>query len=299
MPSDVPISPDPILPSGGEPDTGEPNAAGASALPERAVDGAAGLPIPPGEPAGTTAPEAGDAFPQPPGPAPGDRPLALLEMVLVSGILSDILAVVLAGWLTGIDRAVLYKQPLGMFVFLMISTVFILGLTALCQCLRRGNPELRLGFRPVRGWGRELLLAGACLPVVFVTLWTMELLIALWDPRVLQEVNPVLAVIRTPGDLTLFLISGVIAGGIREEVQRAFIIRRSAVYFWSPWVGLLLWSVLFGLAHSTQGTAAMVITGLLGLEFGIFYLWRRALPVPVLVHALFNVAVLLVYWYGR
>jgi membrane protease YdiL (CAAX protease family) len=42
-----------------------------------------------------------------------------------------------------------------------------------------------------------------------------------------------------------------------------------------------------------------VITALLGLEFGIFYLWRGSLPVPVGVHALFNVAVLVVYWLTR
>lgn len=237
--------------------------------------------------------------PRPAGPLPGERPLALLEILVVSGILTDVLAVLLAGWLTGLGREGVHTRPGGLFVFLMISTVFILGAAALFQRLHRGNPALHLRFRPAAGWLRELAAVAACLPVVFVTLWAVELVITLVDPKAIQQINPILAMIRTPSDLALFMVSGVVAGGLREEVQRAFIIRRAAAYFWSPWVGLLLWSVVFGLAHAPQGPAAIVVTAVLGLEFGIFYLWRGALPAPVAVHALFNVAVLMVYWFTR
>ena len=261
----------------------------------------AAAPAPPAQP--MPVPEGSVEAPVPPprpaGPLPGERPLALLEILIVSGILTDILAVLLAGWLTGLGREGVHARPGGLFVFLMISTAFILGAAALFQRLHRDNPALHLRFRPAGSWTRELAAVAACLPVVFVTLWATELLITLVDPKAIQQINPILAMIRTPSDLALFMVSGVIAGGLREEVQRAFIIRRAAVYFWSPWVGLLLWSVVFGLAHALQGSAAIVVTALLGLEFGIFYLWRGSLPVPVAVHALFNLAVLVVYWLTR
>ncbi len=268
---------------------------------ETAASGGSANAVPPGElvaPSGAGV-EAPAPPPRPAGPLPGERPLALLEILIVSGILTDVLAVLLAGWLTGLGRDGVHARPYGLFVFLMISTAFILGAVALFQRLHRGNPALHLRFRPAAGWLRELAATAACLPVVFITLWAVELVITLVDAKAIQQINPILAMIRTPSDLALFLVSGVVAGGLREEVQRAFIIRRAAAYFWSPWVGLLLWSVVFGLAHAPQGPAAIVVTALLGLEFGIFYLWRGALPVPVAVHALFNVAVLMVYWFTR
>lgn len=268
---------------------------------ETAASGGPAAPAPPVEasPVPGAAAELPAPPPRPAGPLPGERPLALLEIFVVSGILTDLLAVLLAGWLTGLGREGVHAQPHGLFVFLMISTVFILGAAALFQRLHRGNPALHLRFRPAAGLLRELAAMAACVPVVFVTLWAAELAIMLVDPKAIQQINPILAMIRTPSDLALFMVSGVIAGGVREEVQRAFIIRRAAVYFWSPWVGLLLWSVVFGLAHAPQGPAAIVITALLGLEFGIFYLWRGTLAVPVGVHSLFNVAVLVVYWLTR
>jgi len=224
------------------------------------------------------------------------RPLALLEVVLISGILTDLFAALAAGWLTGLPRAELLRRPVGLFTYLMLSTVLLLVVYVLCQRARREEPALRIAIRPAGGWARETLVALATLPALFATMFVGELLIRLVAPGAIPPVNPVLAMIRTPGDLALMLTSGVIAGGVREELQRAFIVRRSAVYFWTPWLGLLLWSVLFGLAHQPQGVAAVFITALLGLEFGVLYLWRRNVFAPFLSHALFNVIVLMLYW---
>ena len=40
------------------------------------------------------------------------------------------------------------------------------------------------------------------------------------------EHNPLEELLRTPGDAAIFAVIVVIAGGVREEVQRAFILRR-------------------------------------------------------------------------
>lgn len=262
-----------------------------------------GAGTPPVAPTGTTAPPADPAEPSAglapvlTAPQAMGRPLALLEVVLISGILTDIVAALAAGWLTGLSRTDLLRRPAGLFTYLMLSTVLLLVIYVLCQRARREEPALRIAVRPTGGWARETLVALAILPVLFSTMFVGELLIRLVAPGAIPPVNPVLAMIRTPGDLALMLTSGVIAGGVREELQRAFIVRRSAVYFWTPWLGLLFWSVLFGLAHEPQGIAAVFITALLGLEFGVLYLWRRNVYAPILSHALFNVIVLMLYWF--
>jgi membrane protease YdiL (CAAX protease family) len=225
--------------------------------------------------------------------------MALLEVVVMSGILTDFIAALAAGWLTGLPRTGLLRQPVGLFTYLMLSTVILVALYAVFQRLRRGEPAVRIAVRPAGGWWRELPVALLALPVFFATMFVGELLIRLVAPGAIPPVNPVLAMIRTPGDLALMMTSGVIAGGVREELQRAFIIRRSAVYFWTPWLGLLLWSALFGLAHEPQGAAAVFITALLGLEFGLLYLWRRNVFTPIVSHALFNLIVLVLYWATR
>ena len=56
----------------------------------------------------------------------------------------------------------------------------------------------------------------------------------------------------------------MVAGGLREEVQRAFILHRFERHLGGAAIGLVVFSVAFGLGHLVQGRDAAVITGLLG-----------------------------------
>ena len=66
----------------------------------------------------------------------------------------------------------------------------------------------------------------------------------------------------------------IVAGGVREELQRAFLLHRFRNDLGQPWMGLLITSLAFGLGHTLQGLDAAMITGTLGAIWGAMYLTR-------------------------
>ena len=101
--------------------------------------------------------------------------------------------------------------------------------------------------------------------------------------------NPLQDLVRTPKDAALFAVVLIVAGGIREEVQRAFLLRRFERWLGGPRVGLVVTSVAFGAGHFVQGADAVVATAALGAFWGSVYLRRRSVGAPVVSHAGFNV----------
>jgi len=110
------------------------------------------------------------------------------------------------------------------------------------------------------------------------------------------ERNPLQDVIHGPRDAALFAVVVVVAGGIREEIQRAFILHRFTVWLGGPALGLLLSSIAFGLGHRLQGNDVAIATGLLGVYWGAVYLRRRSCVAPLVSHAGFNLIEVLQYF---
>ena len=100
--------------------------------------------------------------------------------------------------------------------------------------------------------------------------------------------NPLEAMINTPLRTILFGFVVVIAGGFREELQRAFILRRFEQHLGGGWLGLALFSILFGLGHRLQGWDAVIMTGMLGAFWGLLYLSRGNAVTSMVSHAGFN-----------
>lgn len=101
-------------------------------------------------------------------------------------------------------------------------------------------------------------------------------------------VNPLAALMQSPSDIWLFAVVALVAGGVREELQRAFLLTRFERHLGGAGVGLAVTSVAFGLGHLIQGSDAALATGTLGLLWGALYLWRRSAVAPVVSHAGFN-----------
>jgi membrane protease YdiL (CAAX protease family) len=78
------------------------------------------------------------------------------------------------------------------------------------------------------------------------------------------------------------------AGGIREEIQRAFLLHRFDVWLGGPIVGLAVTSIGFGAGHLIQGADAAVTTGLLGAFWGYVYFLRKSCVAPMVSHAGFD-----------
>jgi membrane protease YdiL (CAAX protease family) len=149
------------------------------------------------------------------------------------------------------------------------------------------------GSRPLV---REALFGAAILPAVFMFVMIVLVLLVQYAPQLHNVThNPLEDMLRTRGDAIVFAVVVMIAGGVREEVQRGFIAHRFGQYLGGAALGIVIYSIVFGLGHFEQGYDAMIATGILGLIWGFLYLARRSIVAPVVSHAGFNLAQLLKY----
>ena len=100
--------------------------------------------------------------------------------------------------------------------------------------------------------------------------------------------NPFQDLLRTPLNASLFALVVLVAGGVREEIQRAFLLHRFEVWLGGARTGLIVTSVVFGAGHLLQGADAVIVTGMLGAFWGALYLRRRSCLAPMVSHAGFD-----------
>ncbi|MCY4662258.1 MAG: type II CAAX endopeptidase family protein [Acidobacteria bacterium] len=174
----------------------------------------------------------------------------------------------------------------------LVDAVLVVGLIGFFLRARGESlRELVLGGRSPRAEARlGLLLVPALVAGVIAGTTLLG-----WVAPGLRNVpeNPFESLLDTPGRVALFAIVAIVAGGIREELQRAFILRRFEQHLGGGWLGLVIFSTAFGLGHQIQGWDAAILTGLLGAGWGAMYLIRRSAVAPMVSHAGFNVAEIL------
>ncbi len=219
---------------------------------------------------------------------PLSRWMALLEVLAVSGVPTQITIYFLLVFVVGMPMPTTTNVPLGFF-----ATLSLLDTAAVALLIRsflwlsgERSRDVFLGSRPVRG---EALRGLALAPVVFLgvtgTVLVVRLLVP-WTHTVAH--NPLEAYLQTPLEAGIFLVVVVLAGGVREELQRAFILHRFDQRLGGVGLGLLLFSITFGALHYDQGVDVAVAIGLLGLFWGIVYVRRRSAVLPMVNHASFN-----------
>ena len=174
----------------------------------------------------------------------------------------------------------------------LADTVLLLGLVVLfIRSHGEGVRDVLLGSRP---WMREAELGLPLTVGAFALAIGAVLVVRLALPRLHNlEHNPLQDVIHGRADALLFALVVVVAGGIREEIQRAFILHRFEVWLGGPLAGLIVSSVFFGLGHRLQGNDVAIATGILGVYWGAIYLRRRSCVGPMVSHAGFNLIELL------
>ena len=177
----------------------------------------------------------------------------------------------------------------------LVDTALLLGL--IIFFLRSHGERVRPVLLGVRSRWREaelgLPLTIGALVIAIAVIGVLRLLVPSLHNL---ERNPLQDVIHGPRDAAIFALVVVVAGGIREEVQRAFILHRFTVWLGGPITGLVISSIAFGLGHRLQGNDVMIATGLLGLYWGIVYVRRRSCIGPIVSHAGFNLIELLQYF---
>jgi membrane protease YdiL (CAAX protease family) len=222
-----------------------------------------------------------------------DKTQAFVEILLVSGLLSSFLAALpFASRMAGEPFP---KDTRLLTGFIIVEAcITLLLLTLLLKAHRETFRDLGLAGDRLAA---NVFIAIAVLPVLFVTNIAVSELFRRYLPGFFIEKNPLVELIRTPRDLWLFLLSAIFAGGIKEELQRAFVITRFRQHLGGAWLGLILWSFAFAAGHYLQGLQGVVIAGVLGIVFGVVYLVRRSVVAPMVSHAAYDVIVLTGYWF--
>lgn len=100
--------------------------------------------------------------------------------------------------------------------------------------------------------------------------------------------NPLEGLLGSQTGILAFLFVVIVAGGLREELQRAFLLHRFRTDLGSAGVGLVITSAAFGLGHTLQGWDAAIVTAALGAAWGAMYLARASAIAPIVSHSLFN-----------
>ena len=224
-----------------------------------------------------------------------ERVTALFEVVLCSSFPTQIAI----AYVMGRAGSVPFDQH-GRLSFLFVvglalaDSVVLVGLIFLFLHLHGESP--RAMFLGDSSLVREAVLGLACIPLIVGIVVAVLLGVQNFAPW-LHNVrsNPLEGLIESRTDAGLFAIVAIVGGGVREEIQRAFILRRFELHLGGAWVGVLLFSIVFGIGHILQGRDAAITTGILGAVWGLIYLRRRSVLAPLVSHAGFNAAEILRY----
>ena len=221
-------------------------------------------------------------------PVAMNRLVAGLEILLCSSIPTQ-LALAAALRFAGFP---VFDSPgqLSLVFVLILSVGDTLVLAALMVFITRAHGESVRELWLGRGTLKPEVVRGVLLiPVVFlmvVVLLNVLRLVAPWLHNV--ETNPLEQLATTPGEAAVFAIVAIVAGGLREEMQRAFLLRRFEMHLGGAMVGVVVLSIAFGLGHIVQGRDAAIVTGVLGAFWALVYLQRRSAVAPIISHSGFN-----------
>jgi uncharacterized protein len=222
------------------------------------------------------------------------RLISAIEIVLGLGFLTDALAALLLSRLPAISNPLASVSSLAAWT--LLSSLFLtLAIVLALRCHRESLGEICLGKGG--SLSRDMRLGLGLVPVLWVTGYLLKSAIRHLLPSLYSgERNVFEDLMQTPGDLGLFIVVAFLAGGFREELQRAFIIRRFEQGWGPAWVGAGLFAIFFGFGHLIQGKDEAIIAGVFGFLWGAIYVARRNLIAAGVSHALFDAVELIRYY---
>jgi len=221
-------------------------------------------------------------------PAGASRVVALLEVLLCSGLPTQL---ALGGTYVALGYKVLAPDGGLSTAYVaavsLADAVIVIGL-ALIFLLAHGERPRDVLFG-ARWPAAETILGVYLIPVAFAIALAILLPIQQWAPDLHTVAhNPLQDMLRSRLDAWIFAIVLIVAGGVREEVQRAFILHRFGERLGGYTVGVVITSIAFGAGHLTQGIDVAIATGTLGAFWALVYLRRRSIVAPVVSHAGFD-----------
>jgi membrane protease YdiL (CAAX protease family) len=243
----------------------------------------------------TTDPFPHDEYPE---PAPAAMPLpeprprrpstlgALVQIALCSGIPTQ-LAVLYVLVALGVKPPSTAKDWSLSYVAIVLLSDSALVVTLLLTFLAWSGERAREVFLGTRSIAREWVFGLGLVPIAFLIIGVINAIVQAYAPKLHLPENPFQPLVSTRQGIVIFTTLSILVGGLREEMQRAFALHRFA-QIGIPYLGLIIFSVFFGLGHYVQGADAAIMTGSLGALWGFVYLRRRSLVAPAVCHGAFD-----------
>ena len=225
----------------------------------------------------------------PPVTAWQQRIQAIFEVLLCSSLPTQILIAWILGVLGVAPRTA--DDQLSLTFVLVLSLADSVLLIVLMVVLARSHGDspwlLWRGHRPAIG---EITLGLVLVPVAVLMVGVLIGSIREFAPWLHNVPENPLETLATggPAAAAMFAVVAIVAGGIREELQRAFLLQRFERHLGGATAGVVVLSAAFGLGHVMQGWDAVIATGALGAFWAVLYLRRRSSIAPIISHAGFN-----------
>ena len=162
--------------------------------------------------------------------SPAERLSAVAEVVLCSGFPTQLFLVTV---MTAAGMQFMTPEghwsPIFVSVLSLLDTALVIGLVVLFLRSHRERPrDVLIG--PRNPW-REAVVGLGLLPIVFVLAVLILALLYLAAPRLHNVArNPLEDMLQNRRDAVMFGTVAIIAGGVREEIQRGFILHRFQQY---------------------------------------------------------------------
>lgn len=217
------------------------------------------------------------------------RMIAVFEIVLCSSVPTQLalgFVLTLGGWSPTTDSGTL-SLPYVLTLSLADTLLLIVLMVTLLHMHGEDATSLWIGQRSVR---REVLIGLALVPALFIFVVVLLNALRLLFPSLHNvPTNPLEALAgNTASEAAMFGLLAIVAGGVREELQRAFLLHRFEQHLGGGKVGVIVLSTAFGLGHYVQGWDAVVTTAALGAFWAVLFLDRRSSVAPMVSHAGFN-----------
>ncbi|MEP7117312.1 MAG: type II CAAX endopeptidase family protein [Acidobacteriota bacterium] len=185
------------------------------------------------------------------------------------------------------------------FVFAVSTLDAMMVVALILYFLRRSHDSASAVFFGARSPWREAGLGIAIVPLVTLGIGALVLAARTLVPGLHNvPVNPLSEFMADAVMAVLFGVVVVLAGGVREEMQRAFQLHRLSHHVCPPLVALALTSIAFGLGHTVQGRDVAFATFGLGVLWGAMYLRRGSLVAAAVSHSLFNLGQIAIGWWA-
>ena len=148
-----------------------------------------------------------------------------------------------------------------------------------------------LGFSMPGGTG-FWIGCGIILLMTVLLFWSWHKVIVMSEQdraKQLDSLGKLIHFLPRPGrEFNYFVGLSITAGVVEEIIYRGFLFWYLSQYV-PLWAAILLSSVAFGLAHTYQGLAGGVRTGLIGVAFAVLYVTSGSIWLPILGHALLDI----------